>query len=270
MYGWLRRLRLATIGPRKRNAGQLSKRFTMKSLTQPPQVNRLTIAHLLLWTATTAVALSQCGRPPPLSEIGVGDLVMPADSDAQKAELQQQIRRILEKQYLVGLTFAPIYGLALAGMVLAGWRTVTARFGFPAQPGHWLLVVIGGATTLMAAKLQLQSLPSASNGVQSLLAVIATAMSLVAGMKVGNSPWRYPFFTFAGSLILLALVPVMQSEGPTLFAIALIGSGGIPFMGLLCAGADLADRKRFDVFHWIGVATLFGVAGHFVGLFLTL
>lgn len=183
----------------------------------PFEGNRLSIAHLLLWTATTALALSLCERPRPASEIGFASfLSQPGmDVEAAKNRERQQIWQLWQKRYLVSLAFAPIYGLALGGLVLGVWSIVTGRPGFPTQPGHWLLVVIGSATALVA--------------------------------------W-----------------PV-GPEGATLVGLALVGIVGIVaaiVLGMFCVETDLADRRRWDIFHWLGLATLFGVVGHFATMFI--
>jgi hypothetical protein len=182
--------------------------------TGPRKGNRLSIAHLLLWTATTALALSLCERPPPASEIGFASfLSQPGmDVEAAKNRERQQIWRLWQKRYLANLAFAPIYGLALGGLVLAVWSIASGRSGFPTQPGHWLLVVIGSATIL-------------------------------AAWPVGP-------------------------EGEALLSIASTGILVAILLGMFREESASADRRSRDIFHWLGVAALLGVVGHFAALFL--
>src|SRR6266481_4184363 len=109
-----------------------------------PMHNRLSIAHLLLWMATTGAALVclQQYKPRPPETIGFASFLSQARTQEElKIEMdkrRQEIWRVWNAQYLIGLSFSPVYGAAAAGAVLAAWRIVTRRFGFPDQPGHWL------------------------------------------------------------------------------------------------------------------------------------
>jgi hypothetical protein len=243
-----------------------------------PPANRLTIAHLLLWTATTALVFSCCERPPAPSQIGSPGLMslsgtnmsLPGTNvEAARDRERQRMWRILQNRYLINLAFAPIYGLALAGFVLAGWRLVNAKAGFPTQPGHWLLAVIGSATALVAIKVRFSLHPPASDHEDSLYMLIVALMSLLAGIKVGDSLWRVPLCIFGGSILLLSPLPALP-PGPgsgTLVAMAMLGVGTAFVLALVCAATEVARRSRGDLFHWIGVATLIGVVGHLMGWF---
>jgi hypothetical protein len=189
----------------------------LPSAPGPREGNRLSTAHLLLWTATMALAFSLCERPPPASKIGFASFLFTPGTDVEAAmnRERQQIWRLWQNRYYVNLAFAPIYGLALGGLVLAGWRIATARSGFPTQPGHWLLVVIGSATALVA----------------------------------------WPVYPEGATLVGLALVGI-------------VGIVGAIVLGMFCVETDLAERRSRDIFHWLGVAALLGVVGHFAALFL--
>src|SRR5688572_28112648 len=117
-----------------------------KPIAAQPQQNRLSIAHLFLWTATTAVVLThqQSLKPPAPDRIGFSSfLSQPGmDVEVEMAKQRQRIHGRWTSRWLVDLAFSPVYGAALAGVVLAFWRLITLRFGFPTQPGHWLLILI--------------------------------------------------------------------------------------------------------------------------------
>lgn len=238
----------------------------------PRPANRLSIAHLLLWTATTALVFSCCERPPRASEIGFASFLSQPGANVEAAmdRERQRLWRILQNHYLLNLAFAPIYGFALAGLALAGWRTAHAKPGFPNQPGHWLLVAIGSTTALAIARVQTPLFQQASGALDSLLMLIVAAIFLLTGIKVGQCIWQGPLFIFAGSVLLvspLRALPTGPGSG-TLVGIALAGVGAAFVLGLFCVAGDLARRNRGDLFHWIGVATLLGVVGHLTGWFL--
>jgi hypothetical protein len=94
---------------------------------------RLTIAHLLLWTAATAFVVSVFPqhwlrtRLPPF-------VIVPATEHVER-------QRLFEKWSIVAVS--PFYGVAVASVVIAGSRLLQRRAGFPSQPGHWLLVQTG-------------------------------------------------------------------------------------------------------------------------------
>jgi hypothetical protein len=232
--------------------------------------NRLSIAHLLLWTAATALVFSCCERPPAPSQIGIGGFSQPGTNvEAARDRERQRFWQMLQNRYLINLAFAPIYGFALAGFMLASWRITNAKSGFPTQPGHWLLVVIGSATALVAAKLRLSLPPPASDYEDSMYLLIVALMSLLAGFKVGDSLWRVPLLIFGGSILLLSPLPALAPGpgGGTLVTMAMFGVGTAFILALVCAATEVARCDRGDIFHWTGVATLIGVVGHLMGWF---
>jgi uncharacterized iron-regulated membrane protein len=86
--------------------------------------NRLGIGHLLLWIAATAVILAVF-RPA---------LVAPILHEQATPEFPQRMQRRHRLALIALPTIAPIWGVALAGVVLAGWRCVRRGPPFPAQP----------------------------------------------------------------------------------------------------------------------------------------
>ena len=71
------------------------------------------------------------------------------------------------------------------------------------------------------------------------------------------------------AIICLAYVISFRSqsiEPPGLYGLGLFVIALVPFLALLAVGLDLANRKRYDIFHWFGVAAFLGVLGHFLAL----
>src|SRR5262245_38429214 len=108
--------------------------------------NRLVIAHLLLWMTTTGLVWTYliAHRPLPPEAIETSTTTTQPGVEAEIEWNEGELRnwRQQETQLTVAMAFAPVYGAALAGAVLSAWRIATRRFGFPVQPGHWLLVAI--------------------------------------------------------------------------------------------------------------------------------
>jgi hypothetical protein len=240
-----------------------------------PRRNRLAIAHLLLWTAATGLALLyfQSRRPFPPESLGGAIFVTQrgADVKAELAAARQRIWRNWHRGYLIGLAFAPVYGVALAGIGLAIYRTLTGRFGFPAQPGHWLLLVIGGIMGIVASRHLLRSLPLSADGEEFVVSSLMLTVATAAAVFVGHSVWRLPMATAACGLAIICLAYVISFrsrsiEPPGLYGLGLLVLALVPFLALLAVVLDLADRKRYDIFHWFGVAAFLGVLGHFLAL----
>ena len=100
--------------------------------------NRLSIAHLLLWTATTALAVGTI-MPDPIDAPAPSD--MPAEFRAYQDRQQQQWR------VATALT-GPVLGAGLAALAIAAWRRHRYQPGFPTQPGHWILMIVGMCTVV--------------------------------------------------------------------------------------------------------------------------
>jgi hypothetical protein len=101
------------------------------SETLPDSRNRLTIGHLMLWMATTSVLLA----------IGQSDLAT--------AGLSPERLEAMRVKVLVGsLAFAPLNGLTIAAVVVLLYRRFVSHRPFPTEPGHWLLLVLGGNMAL--------------------------------------------------------------------------------------------------------------------------
>lgn len=236
--------------------------------------NRLSIAHLLLWTAATGVVLAylQTHKPPPPEEMHFASVLSwPGTTpEAELKKLQERYSRLFRTQHAVALAVSPVYGAALVGVALALWRLATRRFGFPVQPGHWLLMIIGSLALLVAAHPFVQQLPLSPDGADFVLATAMTGVVIVATV-VAREPlhWRCPLALSAGGLGIIDVAYVIgffssSIEPPLIFPLGPFAIAGVPFVALYCTVLDVAEHRRYDVLHWVGVATLFGVTAHFL------
>jgi hypothetical protein len=247
------------------------------STPRTPRLNRLTIAHLLLWMTTTAVVLVslRSQQPPPAERIGFASFLHQARSEEEREilfkERQQQVWRRWNARHFVRLAFAPVSGVALAAAIMALWRAATSRFGFPVQPGHWLLVAIAGLIVLAALRSYLLSLIS-RDGTEWLITVIVTGL-LMAITYFNREPfrWRIAFAWLTAGFGTTSFAFAIQCMSPAvepsnLFGLGMFLIGLFPFVAILCTAFDIAQCGRYDIFHWIGIATLLGVLAHIVAL----
>jgi hypothetical protein len=95
---------------------------------------RLTIAHLMLWTLGTAIALALF-RP---------FLETQAPSGSETAA------RYIAFQKFAALSLIPFGGASIAALIFAVVHRVRGGRLFPVQPGHWLLIVFGISYLLLA------------------------------------------------------------------------------------------------------------------------
>ena len=210
-----------------------------------PPANRLSIAHLLLWLSTTSVLLALA---PPLRPRFTG---MPA-----YWQLQEDIERF---NGVMNFVMAPVYGAAIAAVMLSIWRVLTRRFGFPSQPGHWIMFVVAALGIGRVA------------AITSILTLtIGVGVSIAAIVFSNSYRWRAVFLIGGLNLLTAALLPVLR-RGPVLelinflcvfFIASLLG---VLASTVIAACVDFRCRDRFDVFHWIGVCTLFGPVAHALG-----
>jgi hypothetical protein len=239
--------------------------------------NRLGISHILLWMATTGAVLAHLQRhqPPPPERIGFASILYQPgeDVEAKKAKIRQQIWQVWQARHFVGLAGAPVYGAALAGLALASWRVVTRRFGFPVQPGHWLMIVIAALYVILMNQSSWRASRVGLTPGWSLAVMMAVFGG--AAMRLGEANWRIAFaFASVGSEIaLLSLLFETFDAGygwPVLLMIGLTVATGTFVVALiiafLCAVHDITQPARFDTFHWVGIAAFFGVGLHMFSL----
>jgi hypothetical protein len=231
--------------------------------------NRLTIALFLLWTAMTGVALAYFvdQKPPPVESIGFASFLTQSGQDPQveMKKARQRIHRRWQTQYQIRLAMSPVYGAALAGLALGAWRLATCRRGFPIQPGHWLLLTIGSLCLLLVSHPFLRSHFTHAYFSEFVVATLATILFVAIAIAVREPLWRYALGLAA---IGCGLVSVSFSspsfESPALFGLGLLVLALVPFMAVLSTCVDIANRKRYDALHWIGIVALFGVVAHFL------
>jgi hypothetical protein len=237
---------------------------------------------MLLWTATTAIVLAymQTREPPPLAKMGLGTVLTQGEYfDLRMSRVRQAFWRRLRTQHVVGLVAAPIYGAALASVVLAVSHRVRRRDSFPVQPGHWLLMAIAAVSVVVAVVWPLlRRLPLPANAADFVAMGIVTGILALCTIRI-RAPyyWRIPLGLATlgcGLTCLSALLGVFSSSHDPLpfifsgFMVGLLAIAAAPITALLCAGFDAAERKEFDIFHWIGLATLFGVVTHLLALWV--
>jgi len=213
-----------------------------------PASNRLSIAHLLLWTATIAMVLGFVRHAAPH--------FTPTSATTAQYALN------LWLQYSLLFAVSPAFGAVLAGSVLAAWRVATRRFGFPAQPGHWLLLILSVVPLVVAAIWLRLSEDRGMVVVVFVTLIVLTALSSTAVVQTRQPVrWRLTFALAAwglgGIVLSLALQFVFTKPAATMPAVL----GGLSVVSSILAGLasgilDLTAPERFDVFHWIGVATL--------------
>jgi hypothetical protein len=212
-------------------------------------------------------------KPPPAEKIGfVSFLSQPgADVEAEMDKARLRIWRQWQNKYLVGLASAPIYGVALAGGVLAIWNAVALKFRFPTQPGHWLLVVIAALALLWAGSPLLARLPLSADGCDFVLAMLMAMAVLAATVMIRVNHWRFPLALGAAGLGILCLAfatsfAFWSHERWDLFVLGMLFIAAAPLAALISIYIDALTSESRDVLHWTGVATLYGIVGHFAAV----
>jgi FtsH-binding integral membrane protein len=220
-----------------------------------PQPNRLTIAHLLLWMAGTALAIV----------IFPTDwLPSPAATGTRAAFLRRLALRDNVEKVLAAI-IAPLYGTAIAGLPLAALRLVERRSGFPAQPGHFLLLALGllyllGALVLRAPA---DAIYPPTSLLVFMLLVALVAVSLGAAVQIKTpAGWCLTFRTVLGVTTFLVLGYIAAHWDPRpVWAAGLLATSLIvaSLAGLFAVTSDLWQRQsEYDLFHWLGVVVFLG------------
>jgi hypothetical protein len=213
-----------------------------------PQPNRLTIAHLMLWTLGSAIILG-CFRA----------LTDPA------AELPEEVNRVLPF-YQLGMSLA--LGAQVGGVLLFGWRRIAGRGGFPQQPGHWLLLVEGLSAIFVVAAYGLYQLLNWQDETSLYvyfalqipnLLVCTIGYGLALGHTPADPPWRFAFGLCAllyGGLCLVHLLAIGLWQ---FTADVRLSFGAWDVLGIVVLVVNFADRRTYshrDFLHWVGIAAL--------------
>ena len=214
---------------------------------QPRPGIRLSISHVMLWMATTGVLFGLL-RPTFQMDFSIGG----AESGVRDFKI------LLFKVVLA--VFAPIEGAALAGFLLAVWRLVRPGPPFPAQPGHWLLIIFGGRvlvfiTSLILSEMRLVYSESAALKVIHFLNwVVPIALCALATTWICRHnfyAWLLPIVGVAIPLIGYFDLSVAMSA-VVFNIISAITSAA--FVGAIIA--DIVQGTRCDFFHWTGVVVM--------------
>jgi hypothetical protein len=239
-------------------------------LINPPSerpANRLAIAHLLLWTATTALAIGTI-MPDPVDAPAPAD--MPAEFRAYQDRQQEQWR-------IATVLTGPVLGAGLAALAIAYWRQLRHEPNFPTQPGHWILMIVG-MCTVVAMELHLIDRVRldgfGSNFIRTplfvffwvtiLLPVITLA---VAYYRVAEPRrWKRVFAIAGGSLglLFLALCCPLWPSAADLIILAILYA--TPISMVVAAVLDVRSGRTYDVFHWVGVVAVPALAIILTGL----
>lgn len=205
------------------------------SFCPPPE--RLSIAHLLVWTALSAVLLG----------------VDRATSHLPHIQPSSFTR-------LMSFIYAPLFGAGVAGLVLMAWRLVTDGPRFPAQPGHWLLV-IGGVQSLMHLSLfTFQAIVQLGFSWELFLAgrfveELTCGTLLALAIRDSRRIWR---ITFVIGLIgyalqlLLTIITLLWLE-PALLRVELLMHWIVFASCVIAAIDDCTQRDWRDYLHWTGL-----------------
>jgi hypothetical protein len=238
-------------------------------LAKTPPANRLGIAHLLLWITTTA-ALFGCIRGAHIVSMERQRL---SAAGMDEAEYGNQELPLVRSNRIVTLIGAPIYGMAVAGAALGLWHVATRRFLFPSQPGHWLLILIALVSFPLLVPLGLVPKSEFTGAVVAFSmrigsAALSAALAAIAALHVPFLRWRIAFWLCAigfgaQAIELLDLIaaPLGSMLGAMLALFVL--SFAVP-AAVVASVIDFTMPSRFDIFHWIGVATLFAALAHII------
>jgi hypothetical protein len=205
---------------------------------------RLSIFHFMLWTATTAVLFG---------------LLRPAfqmDFSIDGPGAESRAFKILVFKVTLAV-FAPIEGAALAGFLLAVWRLVRRGPSFPAQPGHWLLIIVGGRVLVFIASLILSEMRLVYSDSPALKLIHFLTWVVPIALCVLAAAWtcRHKFYAWLVPIVGVA-IPLIGyfdlSVVMSALAFKIISAITLTaFVGAIIA--DTVRGPRYDFLHWTGV-----------------
>lgn len=229
----------------------------------PPQ-QRLSIAHLMLWTLGTCWRCRGWRYPHSRPHSFFGD--------SSPNRLQTYFR-------VMAIVTAPFSGIAVAFLLVSIWKLYHKQPLWLAQPGHWILL-IGGISFVLTAVGQLiqfllAPLLRADGGTTgwlvltqlstTALSFVLAVLSFVAFRRTAGPPrWKFYFassaalyaFVVCAALILLATLTMHILMSIT-FVLAIVA---LPIY-LACLVSfpyavfrDLSLKEYRDGLHWAGVA----------------
>jgi len=186
---------------------------------------------------------------------------------------------------LVNAAFAPVYGLAMLTLVIAIRRRWRLRQPPAAQPGHWLLAIIGSGylsgVLFVRTLLWLWGRSDARPLIVPIMGVggivIGAVVWLLCALLVlaaidelwAARPWRLAFQFLGCTLCTLLSIGCCASaplNGPFAFIAPTAALLLTLITVLYAASDDLLKGERRDLLHWLGVGSLFAVVAHLVAL----
>ncbi len=220
----------------------------------PSPQPRLGIIHIMLWTAGSAMILAMYRALIDLAN-------MPDQARVQ--------------WYVMQIGYSIVYGAALAGVILFGYRRLTKGAPFPVLPGHWLLLTWGivfivgsvGHAVQWAVRVWFDSYPPLVYGLAQWLShTVAASILLVAIIRVKDSSyWRMYLWASLVLQLIQADAGLMQVPAMTMsfyllqrWIYGLSAAVLVPWL-LVTVARDWRRSVRRDWLHWTGiVVTLSG------------
>ncbi len=250
-----------------------------------PAANRVSLAHVMLWIATTGAVLFCTERiwrfefhllPPGAPSV---DSVIGYDGPASaEAEHRASMRkRILVNIKLAcgALAFAPAYGAAFALAVISLVRLASRQRGHELQPGHWMSLAVSAVMLVVGPSLAFDWNNTLNYDVPGLMLFGLAAVMLLTGvLRVGRSRiwqlalaaagagsigmgWVYFLELRRGGPLPPDLVEVLSSSPRIFLAAGIIGC-------VVAAALDIATKSQRGLQHWIGVLASFLAIGHWI------
>jgi hypothetical protein len=227
-----------------------------------PQTLRLSIAHLMLWTLGTAIALA---------------LFRPY-LESQSPRTNEPAVRYFQFQKGITLALIPFGGASIGALILAAIHRARGGKLFPVQPGHWLLIVfamsyfssaLGRLLLFTRESVELSRAAAAYWGFTG-LAMMMVAVQVLPLLLVRDAPrWRVLFVVEVirrvANVVTTGLnaiwITSLASGGPSLDYLRL--ASGVTSLLLLAAGVvylitflrEVAVRPQRDYLHWVGCLT---------------
>lgn len=202
------------------------------------QPERLSLAHLFVWTALSAVLLA----------------FDRATSQAPTVEISNFGR-------IMAFFYAPLFGASVSALGLMAWRLTNGGPRFPVQPGHWLLVISGVQSLLHLSIGVIQATAPLGFSWELLLLgrlcdELACGTLLWLACRDTRRMWRVAFVIgFWGCVFGLVnttcvLVWVVT---PALFYAEFFVHWVVMMACLIAVCGDLATQPQRDYLHWTGI-----------------
>jgi hypothetical protein len=235
----------------------------------PPPPNRLSIAHLMVWTFGSAVILA-CYR--------VIDMGQDGDSPLRTEGGMAIVRQVSALFHSIFL------GAELGGVMLFAWRSLAGTRGFPTQPGHWILLIEGMSAMLVwtgqAAAFVMDGgtqrnihlwaawqLPNCT--------ITGVAYALLLAQPGLTSAWRFAcaVLSFQYCVALAAEMaflqqPPVSSLHQWAFDLQSVWLPPLAILVVIAAARLDPDVRRRDFLHWTGIVALLGTQMLTIGFHL--